>query len=66
MLTECTSGEVGADETEETEEPAGDAECNTEDAVCSTCVLEAKLDLCVSYGEALATCRDAGECQSEE
>jgi hypothetical protein len=65
-LTDCVSGEVGADETEETEEPAGDAECNTEDSVCATCVLEAKLDLCVQYGEALEACRAAGECESAE
>jgi len=65
-LTDCVSGEIGADETEETEEPAGDAECNDQDTTCATCVLEAKLDLCVSYGEALAGCRAAGECLSEE
>lgn len=63
VLTDCVSGEVGAEETDETEEEPGDAECSSEDESCSTCILESKMDLCVDYGKALQSCRDAGECE---
>jgi len=63
-LTDCVTGEVGADETDETEEdPAGDPECSGDDEACTTCVLESKLDLCVDYGVALAGCRESGDCK---
>lgn len=63
VLTDCQSGDPGGGETDETDEPEGDAECSSEDAACATCILESKTDLCLEYGEALATCRDAGECE---
>jgi hypothetical protein len=63
-LADCVIGEIGADETDETEEdPAGDPECSGDDEACSTCVLESRLDLCVDYGEALAGCRESGDCK---
>ena len=63
MLTDCVSGDPGAEETDETEEPTGDAECSGEDESCATCILEQRVDLCTEYGDALAACRTAGECE---
>lgn len=64
VLTDCVSGEVGAAETDETEEEVeGDNECSSDDSACATCVLESKMDLCVDYGTALAECRAAGSCE---
>ena len=63
-LSDCIPGDVGSDETDETEEdPEGDTECSGDDEACSTCILEAKIDLCVAYGEALEGCRSSGDCK---
>lgn len=63
-LTDCVPGDLGGEETDETEEdPAGDTECSGDDEACATCVLESKVDLCVAYGEALDACRSSGDCQ---
>ncbi|MFO0548268.1 MAG: hypothetical protein U0271_07780 [Polyangiaceae bacterium] len=62
VLTDCVSGNTGADETDPTD-PGTDPECSAEDDACATCILESKLDLCSQYGEAIQTCRDTGECQ---
>ncbi len=63
-LADCVPGDLGGEETDETEEePAGDTECSGDDEACATCVLEAKIDLCVAYGEALEACRTSGDCK---
>lgn len=63
-LADCIPGDVGGEETDETEEdPEGDTECSGEDEACATCVLEAKIDLCTAYGEALEGCRASGDCK---
>ncbi len=63
VLTDCVVGQVGAEEDEETADPAGDAECSSTDSACATCILESKLDLCVEYGVALEGCRASGDCE---
>ena len=63
VLTDCVGGDVGAEETEETDDPTGDTECSGDDETCATCILEKKVDLCTEYGVALAQCRADGECE---
>jgi hypothetical protein len=60
-LADCV-GDVGASETDETTNERTDDVCDADEEACATCVLASKIDLCTEYGEALAGCREAGEC----
>ena len=59
-LADCV-GDVGASETETTNERTDDL-CDADEEGCAACILASKVDLCTAYGEALAACRDSGEC----
>ena len=59
-LADCV-GEVGASETETTNERTNDL-CDADEEACAACILASKIDLCTEYGVALGGCRDSGEC----